>query len=107
MNHIWTKREVELVKGLWADEGGRQALEMIIERLGNLAGPSFVADPHMTAFNEGRRFVARELAAAINLPVEQLIAEEPHGRPRVITATERAERAAAGQYNPITGRRPR
>lgn len=101
MQHTWTKREVEMIKALYADPGGRLALEMIMERLGMLTGPSFASDPYATAFNEGRRFVAREIAAAINLPIEHLIQEEPHGRSRVITATERAERAAAGQYSPI------
>ena len=103
----WTKEEAERIKALYADPGGRLVLEMIIERLGWLNGASFMAgDPYMTAFTEGRRFVARELLTAINVPTEALIKEEPNGRTRTLTATERAERAAAGQpaYSPVKRR---
>lgn len=94
----WTRKEVELIKALYLDTGGRKALELIVERLGNLNGPSFDNDVHVTAFNEGRRFVARELLSAINLPIEALINEETHaGQRRIPTATERAERIANGE----------
>lgn len=104
--HDWQRADVELIKRLYATDGGRIALEYIMEHLGLLNGPSFAGDPYLTAFQEGRRFVARELLAAINLPVETIVKkEETHGRPRVLTATERAERTAAGQhYSPIRRR---
>jgi len=104
--HPWAKDEVECIKGLYADPGGRMVLEFIMERLGLLNGPSFVGDSHIGGFKEGGRFVARELIAAINLPTEALIQEETHGRTRTLTATERAERATAGQsvYSPVRRR---
>lgn len=104
VTYPWSKSEVETIKALYADDGGRRALELIIERLGNLNGLSFSADPHATAFNEGRRFVAIELLAAINIPTDKLVQEAPDGRTRVVTATERAERIAGGAYKPYKRR---
>jgi len=106
-NFPWSREDVELVKALYADDGGRRALEFIIERLGNLNGLSFAGDPHVTAFNEGRRFVATELLAAINIPTDRLVSEAPNGRTRVITATERAEHAATNRHYSALGRRSR
>jgi hypothetical protein len=103
IQHNWSKDDVSLIKGLYADAGGRRALEFIIEQLGGLLGPSITTDPHVTAFNEGRRFVARELLAAITMPIDKIVQEVPDGRPRVITATERAERSAGG-YNAYRNR---
>ena len=95
----WTKDEVQIIKAAWATDQGRLALSLIVERLGNLHGASFAPDPYLTAFYEGRRNVARELMVAINNPVEKIVKEEPnefgHG---TLSATERANRAAAGQY---------
>lgn len=102
----WTKDEVQVIKAAWASDHGRLALSLIVERLGNLHGASFAPDPHVTAFNEGRRYVARELMVAINNPVDRIVKEEPDERHGTLTATERAASAAAGQYTGPGRRRP-
>jgi hypothetical protein len=93
----WTKEEVQSVKAAWASDAGRVALTIIVERLANIHGASFSNNPLEMAFNEGARFIGRELMAAINQPVEKIVKEpdEPHSRTRVPTGTERAERTAA------------
>ncbi len=99
-NYPWTKEEVQVIKAAWVTDASRPALLLIVERLGNLHGASFDSDPSLMAFHEGRRFVGRELMAAINQPVEKLVKEtdEPRSN-RPITATERAIRAASSSDN--------
>lgn len=94
----WDKEQVQIIKACWASDAGRHALALIVQDLAGIHASSFSTDPLQMAFNEGRRFVARELSAAINLPVEK-IAREPHEprSNRPISATERAERAANGE----------
>jgi len=93
----WSKEEAQIIKACFATDTGRHALTLIVERLGMLHGQSFDKDPITMAFHEGRRFVGRELMAAINNPIETIV-QEPHEprSSRPITATERLERASAG-----------
>lgn len=98
----WSKAEVQIIKAAWATDHGRRALTIIIEHLGSLHGPSFATDPMQMAFNEGRRFVARELMSAVNLPINKLVKEPDEPRDsRPPTATERA--AAVADGTPIGG----
>lgn len=101
----WTKEEVQIIKACWASEPGRIALQLVVERLGVLHGDSYDDNPSRMAWIAGRRYVARELMAAINNPVEK-IAKEPHEprSNRPITATERAARAAAAGHDAVPGR---
>lgn len=93
----WTKEEVQIIKAAWVTDQGRLALNLIVERLGQLHGHSISADPIENALLPGRRFVAVELARAINAPLEQFTKEPDDDRSsRPITATERASRVAAG-----------
>jgi len=93
----WTKDEASLIKRLWDDPGGRRALMIVIDRIGAASGQSFVpGDTHATAFNEGRRWVARQLMTAIETPIETLVPKEPDGS-RNFTATERVERIKSGR----------
>lgn len=95
--HPWTKEEAALIKGLWADEGGRKAIDMLVGRVCGLMSASMViGDTHLTAHMEGRRWVARSIMHAVRTPMEQLTGttNEPDGS-RILTATERAARATA------------
>lgn len=97
----WTKEETQIIKGAFATDAGRHALTLIIERLGIIHGASFDSDPSVMAFHEGRRFVARELMAVINNPVEKIVKDPDEPRTsRPITATERAARAEHASYSP-------
>lgn len=102
----WTKQEAALVRRLWDDEGGRKVLTMLLERMCGLSSLSMSSDPHLTSFNEGRRWVGRQLLDAIETPVELLVHEEPDERTTVVTATERARRVAAGLAPDGSTRRP-
>lgn len=96
-DYEFSKEEVQIIKGAWASDTGRLALTIIVDRLAALQGRSFVVgDQHLTSFNEGRRWIGQQLARAINAPMDKLVKEttnEPRTG-RVLSATERAERAA-------------
>lgn len=96
--YAWTKEEVQIIKSAWADVHGKLALNLIIDRLCGVMGSSFVlGDSHATAFLEGVRWPAQQIAAAVNTPLDKLIQEpqnESPGSP-VLTATERAARAVS------------
>lgn len=92
----WTKDEVQIIKAAWASDAGRHALSLIVDQLAGIHSRSFSSDALQMAFNEGRRFVAIELKTAINLPVDKIVKEPDEPRTgRLLTATERAERAAS------------
>jgi hypothetical protein len=96
--YVWTKEEAQIIKAAWADEHGRRALNLIIDRLCNVMGSSMVlGDPHATSFQEGRRWPAQQLAIVIKMPLDQLTQDTPHepaGSSPVLTATERAARGS-------------
>lgn len=95
----WTKEEAGALRALYATDAGRFALDIILHRLGMLNQSSFAPDPHLTAFNEGRRFVAGQLHNALTLPIDQIVKEDQHERRHgTLTATERAERHVASTY---------
>ena len=96
MTHDWSKDEVQIIKAAWASDQGRLALNLIVERLAGLMAPSFDTDALAMARNEGRRSIGVDLMRAINMPINAIVKEphEPRSN-RPITATERADRAAA------------
>ena len=97
MTFDWTKDEVQLIKRLWASDEHRPALQLIIETLGRFHKPSFDPDTHITAFNEGRRYVAIALTEAINRDLSKDGSSNTDRSSVVPTATERAAiRAAEG-----------
>ncbi len=104
-DYSWPKAEAELVKALW--NGGadphtqRRVVQHLVEILCGVNQVGLVpGSPDMTAFNAGRRWVARQIQNAITIPIDKLV-EEPH-EPRSIkpvTATERAARSVAGAHD--------
>jgi hypothetical protein len=50
-----------VMKGVGTEHQQRQAIEVISKHVGGLNQLSFDSDPYKTAFNEGRRWVARFL----------------------------------------------
>lgn len=110
MQHPWTKREAQIIKAAWATPEGRLALETVVNTLGHMHGRSMTADPHMTAFNEGRRYVAIELAYAINTPLDRMqLTEDDHdrspGNRQPASTTERLIDAGQrrGRRKPVSG----
>lgn len=93
----WTRREVEIVKGAWATDAGRLALEIVMTRLGDIHGLPPSVDALSLAAHTGRRFVAVALKDAITKPAEQLVKEPHEPRSPIRTATERAADLADGQ----------
>jgi hypothetical protein len=96
--YAFTKEEVQILKAAWTETHARLALNLIIDRICGVMGSSFVpGDPHATAFLEGVRWPAQQIAIAINTPLDKLIQEPPNESPGtpVLTATERAARGAA------------
>lgn len=95
----WTKDEVDIIKRCWRDDGGRLALQLVVERLGNLHGSSFAENALEMAHGEGRRWVARALMHAINVPLSAFNEESHESGRRISTTTERRDSllAAASQ----------
>ena len=102
-DYDWRKDEAIRLKAVFDGSADpamqRQAILHAVEVLGGIN--KIGLDPtntHMTAFNAGRRWVARQIQIAITTPLDKLVKEEPHDhRTRVATATERANSAAAGR----------
>lgn len=106
----WSKDEVQIIKAAWATDAGKLALQLIVERLCILHGSSYSTDTHEMAFHEGRRFVGRELAHAINTPMEKAVRKKHDDDlidTKPISATERAARVASGQWERAGSRRKR
>lgn len=100
----WTKPEVEALKAAWATDTGKLALMVIIERLGLIHGGPPSLDPLTLAFTEGRRWMARELKAVVNKPIDKLVKEQHEPRDsRPISSTKRAEQLAADRASGIAG----
>ena len=100
-DYAWSKADLDLFTAVWNGQADahaqRRVITHIVEMLCGTNRISFVAgSPDMTAFNEGRRWVARQLQNAITLPVDRLVKEEPDERRiRPATATERANSPTA------------
>lgn len=93
----FTKEEVSIIKAAWANDAGRLALELIVDRLGLMHGHSIDSDPVANALLPGRRFVAVELARAINTPLDKFVKDtDDRSSSRPLSATERAAHVAAG-----------
>lgn len=111
-DYEWSKEDASRIKAVWNGGGDahmqRAAVQHLVEIICGINQIGF--DPnnsHISAFNAGRRWVARQLQNAITIPLDKLVKEEPH-EPRsngVITATERAIRAASGSGRPSRKRR--
>lgn len=96
-DYKWTREEAAFVKVMWggkADPAMQKAvLKHVVEMLGGINALGF--DPEnsqLTAFNAGRRWVARQLQNAIVDPLPKEATHESDGRV-VPTATERAAAA--------------
>lgn len=111
-DYEWTKDAAINVKAVWDGAGDpqlqRRMLVHLVEVLCGVNQIGFDPDnPNVTAFNAGRKWVARQIQNAITLPMSTLVKEEPNEpRPnRIPTATERAAAAAGGQ--PAAAKRAR
>lgn len=110
-DYQWSKEDAGRIKSVWNGAGDaymqRAAIQHLVEVIcGINRVPLSPGNPDMTAFNCGRAWVARQLQNAITLPIDKLVKEESN-EPRtngVVTATERANRAAAGGRRPAAGR---
>lgn len=100
-DYEWSKADATRIKAVFDGNADphmqRQAVIHLVEILCGINQIGF--DPensHVTAFNAGRRWVARQVQNAITIPLDRLVKEEPN-EPRSIqpiSATERAARAA-------------
>lgn len=92
--YAWTKEQVQIIKGCAGTDAGRQALSLIVQELCGITSSSFSTDPAQMAFNEGRRWVAIQINAAVTTPTDHLVKEphEPRSN-RPISATERFEQS--------------
>lgn len=101
----WSREEAQVIKRCYATPEGRDALDLIVQRLALFYRSSFNPDTHVTAFNEGRRFVGSVLDELIHQPLDKFQGmRDVHnnrvsgltddGRP--VSTTERIERIAAG-----------
>lgn len=103
LDYDWKKEDANRVKAVWDGSGDAHMQRMMIKHLIEIVcGINRIClvpgNPDMTAFNSGRAWVARQLQNAITIPIDILVKEDTH-EPRtngITTATERAERAAAG-----------
>ena len=103
-DYEWTKEDAALLKALFAGGADAAAQRRVIVHLVEiLCGQNQIGfDPdnaQITAFNAGRRWVARQLQNAITIPLDRLIkdtTDESDGSSgRVVSATERRARAEA------------
>jgi hypothetical protein len=91
MRYAWSKEEAQIIKAAWADDAGRAALTLVVQKLAMLHGQSFADTAELTAFHEGRRFVGIALMTAVNTPLDKLVrTDDDPGRGTIPTATERA-----------------
>ena len=96
-DYKWTREEAAFIKVMWdgkADPAMQKAvLKHVVEMLGGVNSIGFDSEnTHLTAFNAGRRWVARQLQNAIVDPLPKEAPPEPAG-PAPPTATERAAAA--------------
>lgn len=80
-DYLWPKDEwlaLSLVFKGQADPAAQQrAIRHIVEILGMVNGQSFIqGEPDTSAFNEGRRWVARQIQNALTLPMDQIVKEK-------------------------------
>lgn len=80
-DYLWPKQEYNDLRAVWggtADPGTqRRAIMHLVEVLGRVNGSSLVpGQPDMTAFQEGRRWVARQIQNALTLPAERVCIKE-------------------------------
>ena len=88
----FTKEQVQIIKDCAVTDVGRRALSMIVQELCGITSSSFSTDHAQMAFQEGRRWVAIQINAAVTMPTDKLVKEphEPRSN-RPVTATERFE----------------
>jgi len=84
-DYDWPKEEAAILKAVW-DGGGdklvqRRALVHLVEILCGVNQVGFdPTNPNMTAFNAGRKWVARQIQNAITLPLDRLVKDKPNDR---------------------------
>lgn len=98
----WPKNEYRALLALWdgsGDKGTNQrAIRYLVEVLGAVNGQSYVkGEPDQTAFNEGRRWVARQLQNALTLPEKAIVEQEQEQDAGISRGSDNpAERSNAG-----------
>lgn len=107
-DYDWSKEDAMRLKAVWDGSGDAHTQRAMIKHLVEIiCGVNQIGfDPtntHMSAFNAGRRWVARQLQNGIVIPLDKLVKEDLH-EPRtngVVTATERASnpRRRSGERN--------
>lgn len=85
-DYDWPKEEAQILKAVWDGAGDkavqRRALVHLVEILCGVNQVGFDPDnTHMTAFNAGRKWVARQLQNAITLPIDQLVKDKSNDGP--------------------------
>ena len=110
----WKPEDVQRLKAMWDGQADaptqRATIKHLIEMICGINQIELVpGNPDMTAFNSGRKWVARQLQNAITLPISNFKKDDNEPRSSSLpTATERAARVAvAGGSSTSTGRRTR
>ncbi len=114
-DYAWSKEDAQRLKSIFAGAADahmqRQAIVHLVEIICGVNQIGFDPDnSQITAFNAGRRWVARQIQNAITIPLDKLVEEKNDGSNRSvkpITATERAVRAAVSATGPAAGRKQR
>lgn len=103
-DYEWSKEQASRLKAVWDGKGDaymqRDMIQHLVEIICGINQIGF--DPensNITAFNAGRRWVARQIQNAVTLPLDKLVKEEVHDTrlSRLPTATELRASADAGQ----------
>ena len=91
-DYAWPKAEAEILKSEWnRDAQSRRNLQHLVEKLCAVDDIGFDSESaEITAFNAGRRWVARQIQRAVLMPLDQLAPQEtPINEPR--NASQRAD----------------
>jgi hypothetical protein len=80
-DYVWPRAEFKDLHAMWHGQADadtqRRVVKHIVEVLGRVNGSSLVpGSPDLTAFMEGRRWVARQLQNALTLPMERICQPE-------------------------------
>lgn len=105
---LWPKREFLALHAAWNGTGDkdqyRMAIKYLVEVLGMVNGQAIVfGAPDQSAFNEGRRWFARQIQNALTLPMERIVIEESKNAVDGSGANTFADRARES-IEPITER---
>ena len=105
-DYTWPKADAQILKAEWSrDAQSRRCLQHIVEMLGGIDAVGFDPDnSNVTAFNAGRRWVARQIQRAVIMPLDQIAPEHIVDEPRTSVqrrilhagTNRRIERAKSG-----------